>query len=133
MRWTMPLLALLAACSANDLTDVNGPLSFTVPQTAVAPGVEITGVVANRTRVPFSTYVELPCGQPFERKVGGTWTSLGSSDSSVLCLTGAMYQELGPDSTWNYSWRAPSDTGTYRVVLSIGLLITLISHPIVVR
>jgi hypothetical protein len=124
------LMSLMCACSAGDLTDSSGPLSLTVSQSSVAPGGALMARVTNGSRRPFSTYVELPCGSPFERQVGRTWVRL--QPPTTICEIGAVFQTLGPGSAWNYSWSAPSDTGTYRATITLGPVI-LVSHPIVVR
>lgn len=124
------LMSLMCACSAGDLTTSSDPLTLIVPQTSVAPGAIITASVTNRTGQPFTTYVALPCGGPFERSVAGDWVRLGNPNT--LCAGGAFEETLAPNASLKYSWLAPADTGTYRAVIFIGSL-TLISHSIMVR
>lgn len=127
----MKLLAIVLLCAActTDLTTTDGVLSMTVPETSVAAGGTITATVSNQSRSPYTTFVELPCGSPFERKVGDSWERLVLPIR--ICAGGAVERTLAPDSAWTYSWPAPQDAGTYRATVVIGSL-TLISHAITV-
>ena len=130
MRFRLVGLVLLSACAANDASDLSGSLSLTVTQTMVAPGAMINARVTNRLRQPLTTWVELPCGSPFERLVGADWVPIGNP--TQICAIGAYQATLAPDASWTYTWTAPDDSGTYRANVTIGTT-HLTSHRIVVR
>jgi hypothetical protein len=127
-------LSLMCACSADSLTDTNGPLIMTVPATSVGPGDTIRAVITNVSRRVFDYDVVIGCAShqgPFERLVGGDWVRPVDSDT-LPCAELVMSDSLRPGTSQNYAWSAPSDTGTYRIAFGLGP-VALISHPIVVR
>jgi hypothetical protein len=129
-------VSILCACAGDDLTAANGGLILTVPATSVGPGDSITAVVTNRSRLDFSDYYGcVREGRPFDRRVGTDWVRLPSTDT-LPCAAIVHSETLHPGASRNYVWKAPSDTGTYRVALGLGLgqgSVTLISHQFVVR
>jgi hypothetical protein len=128
------LLSVLCACNGDDLTDINGPLSMTVPATSVRRGDTISAVVTNRSDRDFDDDVETGCvlaQGPFERLVDGDWVRPVVSDT-LPCAPLTMYESLRPGASRDYTWKAPSDTGIYRVAFTLGF-VALISHPITVR
>ena len=126
-------LSVLCACNGDDLADVNGPLSMTVPATSVGPGDSIRAVITNVSRRDFTGFdgVCSDEGRPFDRRVGADWVRLPSTDT-LACADGVRSVTLHPRASVSYAWRAPTDTGTYRVAFRLAP-VTLISHPIVVR
>jgi hypothetical protein len=122
-------LSLLCACNGDELSDVNGPLSMTVPATSVGPGDTIRAVITNVSRRDV-TYHDGVCGaegRPFDRRVGADWVRLPSTDT-LACAAIGTAETLHPGASQHYAWSAPSDTGTYRVAF-----LSFTSHPFVVR
>jgi hypothetical protein len=121
-------LSILCACNGDDLTDVSGPLSMTVPATSVGPGDTIRAVITNISRRDV-TYHDGVCGaegRPFDRRVGADWVRLPSTDT-LPCATNVRGETLHPGANQHYAWRAPIDTGRYRVAF-----LSLRSHSFVV-
>jgi hypothetical protein len=126
-------LLLLCACTGDDLTEVNDALIMKVPATSVGRGDTITAVITNRSRLYFANYVSV-CGdegRPFDHRVGTNWVRLPTTDT-LSCVALVHGETLHPGASRRYAWRAPSDTGTYRVAYRFAA-VTLISHPFVVR
>jgi hypothetical protein len=125
------LASLLAACAAEDLS-TNGPLTVTLAQATVPLGTTVRAIVSNRSNVPVTTPVNT-CSTPgpYEKLSGSSWVERFGPDT--LACGGFVYTDTVTQAkSLNYSWAAPSDTGTYRLNMSVGGY-ALISRTFVVR